>query len=240
MKSFITENGVQVIRLITGRSNVFLVRSGECTIMVDTSIGAVFGTIKRKLSALGVGQIDYLLLTHAHFDHAYNADKIRNMYGAKVLIHINEADYLQTGENVPISGTNGFTRILTWLLSRPALKIKSYPACVPDIIIDNEFQFETGGAPIRVISTPGHTQGSVTLIADNEIAIAGDAIFGIFPGSVMPPFALDKLKLVKSWKILLETGCRLFMPSHGFSRDRTLLEKGINKYSKDPAPGRIQ
>ncbi len=69
----------------------------------------------------------------------------------------------------------------------------------------------------------------MSLIVDDEIAIVGDAMFGIFPGSIFPPFGDDKLQITQSWKLLLETGCRLFLPAHGTANSREQVEKSVRR-----------
>jgi glyoxylase-like metal-dependent hydrolase (beta-lactamase superfamily II) len=49
---------------------------------------------------------------HAHFDHAANANanKIKIKYGASVIVHRDEADYLANGDNIIPQGTTPLTR----------------------------------------------------------------------------------------------------------------------------------
>jgi glyoxylase-like metal-dependent hydrolase (beta-lactamase superfamily II) len=69
-------------------------------------------------------------------------------------------------------------------------------------------------------------------VIDNEAAIVGDAMFGVFSGSVFPPFADDTRSMVKSWKKLLDTGCGIYLPAHGWERRRDVLERQYEKYRK--------
>jgi hydroxyacylglutathione hydrolase len=72
----------------------------------------------------------------------------------------------------------------------------------------------------------------VSLILNGEIAIAGDALFGVFPHRILSPFADDARELVRSWKRLLETGCSIFLSGHGAPITRKVLEKEYLKYSR--------
>jgi glyoxylase-like metal-dependent hydrolase (beta-lactamase superfamily II) len=73
---------------------------------------------------------------------------------------------------------------------------------------------------IELMHTPGHTKGCLSVIVDNELAIVGDAMFGVFPGSIFPPYGNDVRQMVESWEKLLETSCRLFIPAHGSANKR--------------------
>jgi glyoxylase-like metal-dependent hydrolase (beta-lactamase superfamily II) len=50
--------------------------------------------------------------------------------------------------------------------------------------------------------------------SNHEIAIVGDAMFGVFRGSVLPPFGDDIGQMIQSWGSLLDTGCSVFLPAH--------------------------
>jgi glyoxylase-like metal-dependent hydrolase (beta-lactamase superfamily II) len=89
----------------------------------------------------------------------------------------------------------------------------------------NEFGFNA-----FVMHTPGHSPGSISVIIDNEIAIVGDAMFGVFRNSVFPPFADDLKQMVLSWGKLLETECTSFLPGHGTEKNRGLLQRQFEKY----------
>ena len=113
MKSWISTNGVQVIPLLFGRSNVFLVISGEKKLLVDTSISQFKRKLVRKLKKLKIEKIDYLVLTHTHFDHAGNARFIKENYSAKVIVHQSEKINLETGTNrMPIAKNRVFNHLL--------------------------------------------------------------------------------------------------------------------------------
>ena len=83
-----------------------------------------------------------------------------------------------------------------------------------------------------MIHTPGHTAGSMSLIIDDELAVVGDTMFGVFRWSVFPPFAEDEKLMIKSWGRLLETKCSEFIPSHGTANSRLSVQKEYNKRNK--------
>jgi hydroxyacylglutathione hydrolase len=69
----------------------------------------------------------------------------------------------------------------------------------------------------------------MSLIVNDEIAICGDALFGVCRLCVLPPYLVDKEMLVRSWGKLLNTGCRLFLPSHGGAVSRERLQRAYDK-----------
>jgi glyoxylase-like metal-dependent hydrolase (beta-lactamase superfamily II) len=157
-----------------------------------------------------------------------NAAFITNNFGCQVVVHELEADMLASGFTPLPKGTNFFTRISIGLAHSGIIpKITTQP-CEPDIryaSMNNEPEFIPG---LKIIHTPGHTQGSVSLIVDNHIVICGDTLFGVFPGSIFPPFADDVPTLLRSWQVLLNTGGETFLPSHGREISRKLLNRKVS------------
>jgi hydroxyacylglutathione hydrolase len=67
---------------------------------------------------------------------------------------------------------------------------------------------------------------------DDEIALVGDSMFGIFPGSIFPPLADDTDTMINSWGKLIRTNCRLFIPSHGTANNIDLVKREYNRRIK--------
>jgi len=69
------------------------------------------------------------------------------------------------------------------------------------------------------------------VVVDDKIALVGDAMFGIFPGTVFPPFSADVGQMIDSWGKLPATNCRLFLPAHGTVSSRRLVLRNYEKWS---------
>jgi len=197
--------------------------------LVDTSPEFMWETLQKRLYRFQIKQIDLLVLTHAHFDHAANASSIKEKYKAKVIIHQAETKYLTTGENILPTGTNIVTKFLVKTFAKQFNSITRYSPCNYDITFDDSFDLTDYGFNGYLIHTPGHTQGSISVIIDNEIALVGDTMFGIFWWTIFPPFASEQDLMVNSWGKLLETNCNIFIPSHGSANKRFLVEKEYSK-----------
>ncbi len=233
MRTWTTKSGYLIIRILTGRSNVFLLTNGKINFLIDTSVGRLWNKLQKNLAKAGITKIDYLVLSHAHFDHAANANKIRAKYHASVIVHNSEAVLLSQGENVIPRGTTLLTRALMYLAGKQAFKLLAYEPCQADIPVNDLLELFPMGINARIMHTPGHTPGSLSVVVEDEIALVGDAMFGVFRGSVFPPYALNTDLMVQSWGKLLKTGCRLFIPSHGTENQRSLVEKEYNRRRVD-------
>ena len=229
MKIWETLGGCRIVRVLAGRSNVYLVDHPKMKILVDTSPTRKWRKLKSRLHRLGIEKFDFLVLTHTHFDHVGNAQKIKEQFNAKVIVHRSETHLLSEAISKIPAGTNHVTRFLVNRLGKRASSIARFDSCQPDILVDLVFRFNEYGLNAYLLHTPGHTAGSISLIVDDEIAIVGDAMFGIFPHSIFPPFADDIKELKISWDKLLNTKCKLFLPAHGTGNSRKLVLKLISK-----------
>lgn len=101
-----------------------------------------------------------VLLTHGHFDHAMAAEELAEIYGIKIYAHEAEKDTLkQPGLNA--SGMIG--------------RRDSYRA---DIFVKDGEVLNLGGMELKVLHTPGHTEGGCCYYAEKEqVLFSGDTLF---------------------------------------------------------------
>lgn len=228
MKAWSTKSGTKIIRVLAGRGNVFLLTNGAVKVLVDTSSEINWPRLESRLNALTIDHLDYLILTHSHYDHAENAARIKDRYGARVLIHREEAANLIHGTNPVPRGMTFFARLVLKTIGR-TFGLRKFNTCPPDILVDSTYSLRDQGLNADILHTPGHSPGSVSLIVDDEVAIVGDAMVGTLRRTVFPPFADDPEQLVASWGRLLNTGCRTFLPAHGNANRRERVQKDYDR-----------
>lgn len=142
----------------------------------------------------------YVMLTHAHFDHIMALDTILDKTGAKLLLHEAEEKYL----------------------NNPALNLSAMiPVDIPEF---KEYQTVSDGEKlfvddieIKVIHTPGHTEGSVCYLM-GETLVSGDTLFQRSIGRADFPLGNfnDEISSITNKLMLLEDSVKVY-PGHGFS-----------------------
>lgn len=235
MKRWITKSGQKIYQVLGGRCNCFLISYRNKHLLVDSGRENRWENLSKGLDKLGVSHnsLMALILTHSHFDHAENAANIKEKYKTAITIHKSEADYLQRGDNPVIRGTTFVTRLIIAVLARKLVfRYIRYKPVEYDILVEERYDLNNAGFNGYLLHTPGHTPGSMSVIIENEIAIVGDTMFGVFKGSVFPPFADNPKLRVKSWERLLDTGCSTFLPAHGTGRSKELLQRQYDKYKR--------
>lgn len=141
-----------------------------------------------------------ILLTHGHFDHITSADTLRDRFGIPLLIHKDDAELLTDSQKNVYSLFFGGTFTV-----RPAEKVFS----------DGD-EITLAGETIKVINTPGHTEGSSCFLCENAL-ITGDTLFSAGVGRT-DFIGGSEQKLYDSLKKLrgIECGSKITIyPGHG-------------------------
>lgn len=102
-----------------------------------------------------------LVATHAHFDHVLAADAIREITGVPFYLHASDVPVLEGMQE-------GVRRFF-------GLELPPPPEV--DRLLHDGDELAAGGARLQVIHTPGHSPGSVSLLAPGEALFSGDTLF---------------------------------------------------------------
>jgi hydroxyacylglutathione hydrolase len=232
MENWKTKNGIEIFQVLNRRSNSYLICSEKGNTLVDTGRESAYKRLQKNIRSLNLNtdNIDLLILTHTHFDHCENASVIKKQTNCKIVVSEREADYTENGFTPIPNGTFAITRFISDLGKRIGQKRFGYKPFTTDMLVTEVMNLET--LKITLIPTPGHSKGSISVLVDNEIAIVGDALFGVFAKSVFPPFADDTNEMINSWGKLLKTNCNTFLPGHGKAIKRELLQSEYEKYTQ--------
>jgi glyoxylase-like metal-dependent hydrolase (beta-lactamase superfamily II) len=162
-------------------SFAFVDDDGQVT-LVDCGLKTAPPRIVAGLAAIGKSPSDVtrIVLTHAHMDHAGGA---RQMLSATAVpgVEVHEADveFVRSGHNAPTAQSTA-GRMMTRL---PGGTFDTVPVVTE--LTDGQVIGVAGG--VRVVHTPGHTPGHVSLLHESSgVLITGDAIFNMAWGMSWP------------------------------------------------------
>lgn len=206
-----------------GMINAFLLVNSSGCILIDTGLPNTEHKIRRVLRKLKLtfADINLIIITHAHIDHAGNTAKIKSLTDAPVVAHSGDLPYFRGEKKMHFCSTGWFG----WLFSKTGAIQKPYNSFEPDILIggQNNVSLKAYGIDGVIISTPGHTEGSISVIIENSEAIVGDVISsGILLGGIArthkakrPPFEDNPLQASQDLQAIVDSGVKTFFMGHG-------------------------
>jgi len=237
-----------VYRLNLGLVNAFLLKSGGKAVLVDS--GYPGSAIASKLDTLGLeaDQPRLALVTHAHSDHFGGLPGFAAlMPDLKIAVGEADAEGLALGVDVDLRPLGPRGRLAAYLsgAGRQGDEGRSRTAgrgIRADLLLQGGETLALYGLDARVLATPGHTRGSLSVfIEDAEdrdgrplgpVAVVGDLVMG---GFVMkkrpsPPFfasGMDELR--SSLAILKDLDVKTLFTGHGgpLDADRVFGKFGL-------------
>lgn len=152
-----------------------------------------------KVEELGL-DAKYIILTHGHGDHIAGVEAIKDRFNIPVAIHKKDKDILEDSD-----------RNFSSTMAMGAVEV------VADILLEEGDRIEFGGLIGKIIHTPGHTPGGITINIENCL-FTGDTLFAgsigrtDFPGGSFE----DIINSIKD-KLLIYPDETLVYPGHGVS-----------------------
>jgi glyoxylase-like metal-dependent hydrolase (beta-lactamase superfamily II) len=215
-----------------GFDNVYLVKD-ERAILVDGGEPGHFSHVAPGLHAAGVtaADIGLIVATHGHWDHIGCLAEIKQATGAPLAMHAADRACIESPRPVMPPGVTRWGRMLSALLTATVIpRLKIPPATVDVVVPDAGLPLEPYGIHGRILHTPGHTPGSISILLDSGDAFVGDLAMNRFPlriGPGLPVFAEDMAQLKRSIAKLLAAGAKTIHPAHGKAFDAGVLRAAI-------------
>lgn len=201
--------GVHRIERVRG-ANSYLVLHGSDGAVIDTGMPGNEKKILEYARSFGVepANLRFIILTHPDIDHSGSVAGLKNLTGAKVAIHELDAPRLAGEKNLKdVKGPLGAVFGVMGVFMR-------FTPVRPDIILRDS----DGILDLKVIHTPGHADGSVCLLRENEVIFVGDAMrtdSGGRPHLPSGPMTANMEKAKESLKKISTYQYGALLPGHG-------------------------
>ena len=156
-------------------ANPYLLIDPDGLTLIDAGLPGSHRKILRYLASLGYAPKDLkrILITHADFDHVGGLAPLKAATGARVFASPVEAQAIAAGHaSRPLKPRSAITKLLFDLM---AGLFKPARVQVDELLSDGQILPVLGG--LRVVETPGHTPGHISLFASSAgILFCGDSI----------------------------------------------------------------
>jgi hydroxyacylglutathione hydrolase len=157
-------------------SNCFIVfneNTGSC-IVIDP--GSENTSVIEQ--SIGEQSVNFIFLTHEHFDHIWGADKIRTLYNAKLCCSLDTANAITNRK-----------KNMSLFFNQVGFELN--PCDI--ILIDGQI-IDWQGIPIEIIHTPGHTNGCICIKINDNLFTGDTIIKGVSTVTKLPEGSKEKLK----------------------------------------------
>lgn len=212
------ERAEAVVAIDMGLVRAYLVRCGRW-VLVDTGMPGSEGRIARAVAQAGLEperDLALIVLTHGHTDHMGSAPTLRDRWHLPIALHRLDAGSAQRGVDPPLHPTGAFGHLVS-LAARVGTR-RPAPRFEADLLLDGETDLCCMGVEARILSTPGHTAGSVTLLTAEGDALIGDLVIGhaLLRGKPRLPYVAEDVNAVRqSVRELLARSPRSVHSAHG-------------------------
>ena len=165
--------GSIVTRLKGGTDNCYLISDGKNAMLVDTGSGQ---SLDMVMEACSKYDLILIVLTHPHFDHAENADAIAQKFGVPVAYHKADDEIFDSYDSQPLM-SYGIVGFVVLKMSLKVLRETKVIRPEDHFFVSEGDDFEQFGFPdVKVVELPGHTKGSIGLLAGDDKILVGDAL----------------------------------------------------------------
>jgi len=222
---------MKILRHKSGNSNMYFIRQAIGWIVVDAGRKSKQKQLIRfiKMHDIHPCDIKFVFVTHVHYDHVGNLHWLRKWTKAQIIVHKNAVENLEMGWMDDLKAGKFWAKILLKINDIFSKRIR-FNGVTPDLIIKHDRDLFEYGFNAKIIHTPGHTQGSISLIIDNRYAFVGDLCFNLrFSKTLIPPIYQDYQQLYVSWNKLNRTGVTEFYPGHG---DQFSISQFFNSFAR--------
>lgn len=139
--------------------NILISSGDDGVLMVDDQFPQMIPKIRKAMRSQGDREVDFIINTHWHFDHADGNQTLGKAKGNWIVSQSNSRDMLLSDQDIGLGGM--------------IYEQKAYPAhALPDITFDDSMQFHLNGQRIDLLHFgPAHTTGDAIVILRGSNAV---------------------------------------------------------------------
>ena len=200
-----------------GDAAIYLIRFGNQAALIDAGCGDRHQKLTRNIDTCLPKDVtlEFLFLTHCHYDHTGGAAAVRDTYGCRIVAHAKDAVYLEKGDsNVTAASWYGTTML---------------PLSIDLHITEDKQVFNLGNGQLTAYHCPGHSPGSLVLMTeiDNQKILFGQDIHGPLHDDLLS----NRQQYQRSLKFIMSLNADILCEGHfGIYQGKNQVRQFIGGY----------
>jgi len=196
-------------------ANPYVIVDPDGITIIDAGLPRAEKKIFAYIESLGksAGDVKHIILTHSDLDHVGGLSALQKATGARTYASKIEADAIAAGKPSREIKGGGILRKILFAIIGPFFK--ATPFQVDEILADGQTLPILGG--LRVLDTPGHTPGHISLFSESTgVLFCGDSMVSEngLQGS-RPAVTWDSVNAKESVAKQAALGARIVCSGHG-------------------------
>ncbi len=186
----------------------FLIDDGKTSVLYDSGFGFTgFGVAENIKKILGDRKLDYIFLSHSHYDHALGS--------AYILEYWDDATVVAGAYAANIFSRDGAKKLMKELDGKFAAQcgVTGYEFLGDNLRVDVALEdgdiVKAGNMTFEAVALPGHTKCSFGFYCQDEKFLLSSETLGVYDGeeTIIPSFlvgygmSLDSMKKIKKYDI---------------------------------------
>lgn len=202
-------------------ASIYLLAFEGGAALVDAGCGYAGDQLLRNIVSCGVkpAAIEWLLLTHCHFDHTGGVRQLKDTVGCKVVAHALETPFLEAGDNRVTAAS--------W-----------YGATIQSFTVDRKLStgresVVIGTHTIMALHTPGHSPGSIVYLTESD---GLRVLFGQdVHGPIHPSLLSNRADYLHSLELMMSLDADILCEGHyGIIKGKNKVREFIESFMEAP------
>lgn len=181
-----------------GPANVYLLENEGEAVLIDVGPGEeeTFQDIEEGLAKEGLEpeDLDKILITHPHSDHFGNASRLKELSGAKVMIHREAVPIVENYEEYVEDQNDRFEQFFRRTGVPEEENSDLTKKCIPNSIgvsvevdrpLEDGDKVSIGDRELEVVYSPGHCPGPVAFVLEDKAFVGDTVLDGITPNPML-------------------------------------------------------
>jgi len=177
----------EIITISLDGTNCYLARNGSGYLLIDTNFPFQRSNLETEVEKAGCqpGNLKLIVITHGDIDHTGNCAYLRDKYRVKIAMHEGDTEMCLKDGRTRDRGKmpEGFPMplMVLWLTKgilrfafRQATWRKPFDRFEPDILLEEGQSLAEYGFDAKILYTPGHSIGSISVLTDSGDLFCGD------------------------------------------------------------------